>query len=128
MTAAEWHRLLVELDVACDYHSVPCCLHVYCVVCDAKEVSPLLEDGVFTLAICGTACRASVRKTMTSSPNSLAAVMALYKGCVNAVYVVGSLIPARKYHDTGIAGHALVPEIKQPSRGRGRPKKLAKTA
>ncbi|CAK0832192.1 unnamed protein product [Prorocentrum cordatum] len=95
----------------------PVRLRIYCCPWDAKDVSPCEDGGVFSLAVCGTQVRQSLRKTAVEFPRLTSAVLAMRRGGVKALFLVGTLLEARSYHLHGIANHGLLPWRGRPGRG-----------
>merc|ERR1712232_1173795 len=90
-------------------------LHVYLCPWDVKDVSPLLQDGIFTLGICGARCRQAAATDVVR----LRCVITLARGSadvsgskplvVKTAFLVGSVLTARQYHSSGILGARLTP-------------------
>ena len=105
---AQWKDLhtTLDIDVPSELRSVCASLHVFSAPWDTKQVSPLLQDGVFTLAICGTQCRQALRKR----EDQLRCVIVLRNQLIKAIFLVGCLLPATSYHVDGLRDARLVPK------------------
>ena len=97
------------------YMNRPAWLHVYCVPYDIKCVSPLLQDDVFSLAICGTSCRMSLRVSSEQRPQETLVVAALSSMRWSSIFLVGSLIPQLQYQQHGVGSHPLQVEFASQS-------------
>ena len=113
LSAECWSEIVKELEMPLpsQYMNRPVRLHVYCVPYDIKCVSPLLQDDVFSLAICGTSCRMSLRVSSEQRPQETLVVAALSSMRWSSIFLVGSLIPQLQYQQHGVGSHPLQVEF-----------------
>eukprot|EP00959_Pyramimonas_sp_CCMP1952_P371986 7789271-Pyramimonas_sp.AAC.1 len=113
----------IGIDLPATLRSARARVHVYNAPFEKKGVSPLWQDGAFSLAICGTDARRAVAKDdnrvnaqVTPADGRVRVIVALAHGKVTAAFLVGTVMSARDYCTFGLSGAALVP--KRPKRPR----------
>ena len=111
-----WREICAALGIELPSHlqSARTRLHVYKCSYNLKRVSPAYQNGVFSLAVCGTLARRAVATDVAR----IRCMVTLEQGRVKAAVVVGSVLAAWDYHSMGLQGAKLVPSRCKRTLGR----------